>query len=83
MLKGFTFVREDRPGPEWAARFAAGRAAAEHWYRGQGRVPPPSAAGCRAALARHMPELLDGYDRACGLVGGDGPVLVNYGALTA
>ena len=71
MQKRFVFEREDRPGAAWVERFAAGRAAAEQWYRGQGLAEPPGAVECRAALARHMPELLPPYDRACALVGGD------------
>lgn len=71
MLKRFVFAREERPGLEWAARFAAGREEAARWYLGQGLADPPSAAECRAALGRHMPELLPHYDRACALVGDD------------
>ena len=41
------------------------------WHRGGGRGDPPTAAECRAALGRHMPELLEAYDRACALVAGD------------
>lgn len=71
MLKRFTFAREDRPGAAWAARFVAGRDEAGRWYQGAGRAEPPSAADCRAALLRHMPELVPGYDQACALVGDD------------
>lgn len=71
MLKTYVFEREDRPAEAWAARFAAGRAAAEKWYRGAGRAEPAAAADCRAALERHMPELLPHYERACALIGGD------------
>ena len=71
MLKRFTFAREDRPGADWAARFAAGRDAAARWYQGDGRADPPPPAECRAALVRHMPELVPHYDRACSLVGDD------------
>ncbi len=71
MRKRFVFAREDRPDAAWFRRFAAGRAEAERWYRGEGRAEPPSAAECRAALARHMPELVAPYDRACALVGDD------------
>ncbi|MEQ8814370.1 MAG: C45 family autoproteolytic acyltransferase/hydrolase [Thalassobaculum sp.] len=42
-----------------------------NWHHGGGRGEPPTAAECRAALARHMPELLKGYDRACAMVGDD------------
>jgi predicted choloylglycine hydrolase len=71
MFKRFVFAREDRPGEAWLARFTAGRNAAECWYLGQGRADPPNAAECRAALSRHMPELIPHYDRVCGLVGND------------
>lgn len=71
MLKRFTFAREDRPGAAWAARFTAGRDEARRWYQGNGRADPPSAADCRAALDRHMPELAPDYDQACALVSGD------------
>jgi predicted choloylglycine hydrolase len=71
MNKRFVFEREERPEAAWARRFAAGRTAAEVWYLGQGLGEPPSAAECRAALARYMPELLAPYDRACALVGAD------------
>jgi predicted choloylglycine hydrolase len=71
MQKRFVFDREDRPGKAWAARFAAGRDEARRWYLGQGLADPPSAAECRAALVRHMPELVPEYDRACALIGDD------------
>jgi predicted choloylglycine hydrolase len=71
MLKRFVFDREDQPGEAWLGRFAAGRAEAESWYRGQGLAPPPSAEDCRVALREHMPELVPHYDRACALVGND------------
>ena len=71
MQKTFIARREERPGDAWLAEFAAGRAEAERWYRDHGRGPPPSAAACRAALGRHMPELLPHYDRACSMLGDD------------
>ncbi|MET1026008.1 MAG: C45 family autoproteolytic acyltransferase/hydrolase [Dongiaceae bacterium] len=71
MPKRFIAAREDQPDQAWLARFQAGRAEAEHWYQGEGRADPPSAADCRAALRRHMPELIPQYDRACALVGDD------------
>ena len=71
MRKRFVFVREDRPGDAWLARFAAGREEAERWYKGAGRRAPPTAVECRAALRQHMPELLPHYDRVCSLVGDD------------
>lgn len=71
MLKHFVFEQEDRPGAAWLARFAAGRGEAQRWYLGEGLAEPPTAAECRAALGRHMPELMAQYDHACGLVGDD------------
>ena len=69
--KRFVFAREDRPGAAWLARFRAGRAETERWYSGNGRRALPSPAECRAALLRHMPELVAHYDDACGLLGDD------------
>ena len=71
MLKSFIAACEDQPNATWLARFQAGREESERWYRGQGLADPPSAAECRDALLRHMPELLPQYDRACALVGDD------------
>jgi predicted choloylglycine hydrolase len=67
MFKRFMAVREDEPGDAWRARFAAGRDEAARWYLGSGRGPPPSPVECRAALRRHMPELVPHYDEACAL----------------
>ena len=71
MQKRFVAIREDRPGSDWLARFVAGRAEAEAWYRGTGRGALPTGAECTAQLQRHMPELLGPYERACALVGED------------
>ena len=71
MRKRFVFAREDRPDEAWLARFAEGREEARRWYLGEGRTEAPSAAECRAALRRHMPELMPHYDRVCALVGDD------------
>lgn len=71
MQKRFVFAQEERPGEAWAARFRAGRAEAERWYRGDRRAAPPSPETCRNAIRRHMPELLGPYDRACDLLGDD------------
>jgi predicted choloylglycine hydrolase len=71
MRKRFIFAREDRPGQDWLARFAAGRAEAERWYRGESRAAPPDPIECRAALLHHMPELVPEYDRVCALAGDD------------
>lgn len=71
MLKTFVAEIEACPGAAWLERFRAGRDEAEHWYLGQGLSNPPTAIACRAALERHMPELLRHYDHVCGLVGDD------------
>ena len=71
MQKRFVAIREDTPGSDWLARFVAGRAEAEAWYRGAGREAPPTAAECKAQLQQHMPELLGPYERVCALVGED------------
>jgi predicted choloylglycine hydrolase len=71
MFKRFVAQREDEPGDAWRARFAAGRDEAVRWYLGSGREPAPSPVECRAALRRHMPELVPYYDKVCALVGDD------------
>ncbi len=71
MQKRFVAFREDRPGAAWLARFGSGRGEAERWYLGEGRGPPSTSEECRAALRRHMPELLPPYERVCALVGDD------------
>lgn len=68
--KTFTAHVEDRPGAGWLARFRDGRDEAARWYLG--RAPErPTAAECRAALARHMPEFVAPYDDLCAMVGDD------------
>ena len=71
MYKTFVAAQEDRPGEAWLSRFIAGRAEAESWYFGKALGPAPSADDCRAALQRHMPELIPHYDNVCALVGDD------------
>ena len=68
MRKRFIAIREDMPGKDWLARFVAGRAEAEAWYRGTGRQAPPTAAECADQLQRHMPELLSLYEHVRALV---------------
>lgn len=70
MQKRFVAISEDTPGSAWLARFVAGRAEADAWYRG-GRQAPPTPAECAAQLRRHMPELIGLYEQACALVGDD------------
>ena len=71
MEKTFIAECEDRPGAAWLKRFQAGRNEAARWYRGNGLEEPPTAAECRAALGRYLPELVSAYDDVCELVGDD------------
>jgi predicted choloylglycine hydrolase len=71
MLKRFVAVREECHAADWLTRFEAGRDEAERWYLGEGRAAAPSAVECKAALHRHMPELIPEYERVCALVGDD------------
>jgi len=71
MQKRYIATREDSPNDAWLARFSAGREAAERWYLGDRHAALPTAAECRVALLRHMPELIPHYDRVCTLVGDD------------
>jgi predicted choloylglycine hydrolase len=71
MFKRFVAACEDEPGAEWLERFVVGRDEAARWYLGNGLAEPPTGSQCRAALRRHMPELVRHYDRACALVGDD------------
>ncbi len=71
MDKTFVAEQEDRPGTSWLERFRAGREEAARWYIGERLADPPTAIECRAALRRHMPELVPYYDDVCRLVGDD------------
>lgn len=71
MLKRFVFIEENQPEDAWLDRFNAGRKEAERWYFGANHTDPPTAAECRSALRKHMPELVGQYDRVCALVGDD------------
>ena len=71
VLKRYVAEAEAQPGLAWLSRFQAGREEADRWYRGERPVDLPSGTDCREALARHMPELLAHYDRACAMAGDD------------
>jgi predicted choloylglycine hydrolase len=64
-------VLELEPGREWRARFEAMWPTYRSWYLQDGEGERPDLATCRAALRRHMPELLPTYERLCELAGGD------------
>lgn len=71
MQKRFVALREDQPGQPWLKRFQSCREETERWYQGEGRTSPLSSGECKAALRRHMPELLGSYELVCDLVGDD------------
>ncbi|HUN46180.1 MAG TPA: C45 family autoproteolytic acyltransferase/hydrolase [Stellaceae bacterium] len=71
MEKAFLAVQEPLPGEAWRQRFLAGWPRMREWYLKEGLAPRPTVETCRAALDRHMPELLPLYERLCDLVGDD------------
>lgn len=68
----FRAISEDRPGDKLAALFRDYWPAWRRWWAREGLTARPTYRECRAALARHMPELLDLYDELCEEVGGGG-----------
>ncbi len=70
MRLAFRAVAEDEPGPKWAGLFAEYWPAYRAWWGREGLAARPTYREGRAALRRHMPELLDHYDRLCELAGG-------------
>ena len=58
------------PGSAFAAEFAAAWSAYRGWYLREGEQARPTYAESREAVGRHLPELLDDYDRAVEVVGG-------------
>ncbi|GGK50025.1 C45 family autoproteolytic acyltransferase/hydolase [Salinarimonas ramus] len=62
-------ISEERPGNRWLARFEALWPGYRAWM-GDAAFDPPLATR-RAALARHMPELVALHDHLCGLLGDD------------
>nr|WP_299793969.1 DUF2397 family protein [uncultured Marivita sp.] len=66
----FDAVSEDLPGAKWLARWYRSWPSYEAWFIARGGDAGPDAATCRAALGRHMPELLVTYDRLVAITGG-------------
>ena len=66
----FDAVAEARPGPKWSARWARSWPAYRAWFSAGGGERGPSRAACEAALATHMPELIDVHRRLTRLAGG-------------
>ncbi len=67
----FYGIREDTPGPRWQELFRATWPAYRRWYASQGLQRRPDLTTCRAALTRHMPELVPTWERLVALAGGD------------
>ena len=63
-------VRELEPGPEWQARFETMWPTYRTWYLQEGEAERPDLETCRAALRRHMPELVPVHERLCELFPG-------------
>lgn len=70
MTVEFRAISEDRPGPKWARQFAEYWPAYSAWWAREGLSGRPTYHQSRQAIARHMPEILDLYDRLCALAGG-------------
>lgn len=70
MTLTFDAVAEATPGQKWQRRWHRSWPSYEAWYVARGGDVGPDRAGCRAALAAHMPELLTTYDRLVALAGG-------------
>jgi predicted choloylglycine hydrolase len=64
-------IREARPAARWQALFAATWSAYRAWYLSEGLERRPALATCRAALQRHMPELVPTWERLVALAGDD------------
>jgi len=66
----FRAVSEAQPGPVWAGLFREHWPAYEAWWTRHGTEARPPYLESRRALERHMPELVELYDRLCDLAGG-------------
>ncbi|SHJ26909.1 Predicted choloylglycine hydrolase [Palleronia salina] len=66
----FNAVAEATPGAKWKERWDWSWPAYEAWFTGRGGDDGPDRAACEAALARHMPELVETHARLADLAGG-------------
>jgi predicted choloylglycine hydrolase len=67
----FQAVGESRPGPKLRALFERGWPEYRRWYLQDGAAARPSFEEARAALERHMPELLPTWSALVAAVGAD------------
>jgi len=64
-------IREDAPDTRWQLLFESTWPAYRRWYASEGLDRRPALATCRAALRRHMPELVSTWERLAALAGDD------------
>jgi predicted choloylglycine hydrolase len=64
-------IREETPGRRWRLLFEATWGAYRRWYASEGLGRRPDLASCRAALHRHMPELVPTWERLVALTADD------------
>jgi predicted choloylglycine hydrolase len=69
----FDAISEPLAGAGWQARWRRSWPDYEAWFIARGGDGGPDRRACRAALARHMPELMLTYDRLVALAGGGDP----------
>lgn len=66
----FRWVREDVPGPAWKALFDRAWPSYHKWFLREGDRARPTLRVSRAALAKHMPELVPVYEQLVACAGG-------------
>ncbi|MBP5858885.1 hypothetical protein KAJ83_17835 [Marivibrio halodurans] len=66
----FQALEIDKAGRKWATLFAQLWPAYRRWYLSDGLEQRPTYVACRDAIAAHMPELLQTYERLCDWAGG-------------
>ncbi len=71
MLLQFETVSEATPGAKWARCFSSVWPSYRAWFLGEGEGARTDVRASRALLSRHMPELVETYERVCELAGGD------------
>lgn len=71
MRKTFTALSEPWPDTGWQADFRASWPQLRRWYLSEGVDARPSVPEVKAALTRHMPELVPVWERLCQLAGDD------------
>lgn len=70
MQTTFRSICEMSPGPVWQAVFAELWPSYQQWFLKEGESSRPGYMSCRAALRRHMPELVPTWELLVSLAGG-------------